>query len=72
MRLWLGFAFAVVGAITAVTVYQFVHDSNERVISERSTELLRDAGFASVRGLERAGPAPIAFVIGHSLFVYDQ
>src|SRR5205085_3216114 len=39
MRLWLGFAFALVGAITAVTVYRFVHDSNEKVISERSTEL---------------------------------
>jgi two-component system sensor histidine kinase ResE len=39
MRLWLGFAFALVGAITAVTVYRFVHDSNETVISERSTEL---------------------------------
>jgi tRNA A58 N-methylase Trm61 len=32
--------------------------------AERSTELLRDAGFAPVRDLERAGPAPIAFVIG--------
>jgi protein-L-isoaspartate O-methyltransferase len=32
--------------------------------AERSIELLRDAGFASVRDLERAGPAPIAFVIG--------
>ena len=39
MRLWLGFAFALVGAITAVTVYRFVHDSNETVISQRSTEL---------------------------------
>jgi two-component system, OmpR family, sensor histidine kinase ResE len=39
MRFWLGAAFALVGAITAVTVYQFVHDSNENVISERSTEL---------------------------------
>jgi SAM-dependent methyltransferase len=32
--------------------------------AKRSTELLRGAGFASVRDLERAGPAPIAFVIG--------
>ncbi len=32
--------------------------------SKRSAELLRSAGFASVRDLERAGPAPIAFVIG--------
>ncbi len=39
MRLWLGAAFALVGAITAVTVYRFVHDSNETVISQRSTEL---------------------------------
>lgn len=39
MRLWLGAAFALVGAITAVTVYLFVHDSNQRVISERSKEL---------------------------------
>jgi signal transduction histidine kinase/HAMP domain-containing protein len=39
MRLWLGAAFAVVGVITAATVYRFVHDSNESVISERSTEL---------------------------------
>ncbi len=39
MRLWLGAAFAIVGAIAALTVYQFVHDSNEDVISERSTEL---------------------------------
>ena len=39
MRLWLGFAFALVGAITAGTVYRFVHDSNETVISQRSTEL---------------------------------
>jgi two-component system sensor histidine kinase ResE len=39
MRLWLGAAFALVGAITAVTVYRFVQDSNETVISQRSTEL---------------------------------
>jgi signal transduction histidine kinase/HAMP domain-containing protein len=39
MRLWLGAAFALVGAITALTVYRFVHDSNETVISQRSTEL---------------------------------
>jgi signal transduction histidine kinase/HAMP domain-containing protein len=39
MRIWLGAVFALVGAITAVTVYQFVHDSNESVISERSNEL---------------------------------
>jgi two-component system, OmpR family, sensor histidine kinase ResE len=39
MRLWLGAAFAVVGVITAATVYQFVHDSNESVLSKRSTEL---------------------------------
>jgi signal transduction histidine kinase/HAMP domain-containing protein len=32
-------AFAIVGAIAALTVYQFVHDSNEDVISQRSTEL---------------------------------
>ncbi len=39
MRLWLGAAFALVGAITAVTVYLFVHDSNETVLKERSKEL---------------------------------
>jgi signal transduction histidine kinase len=39
MRLWLGAAFALVGAITALTVYRFVHDSNEDVVSQRSTEL---------------------------------
>jgi signal transduction histidine kinase/HAMP domain-containing protein len=39
MRLWLGAAFALVGVITAVTVYAFVHDSNESVISQRSSEL---------------------------------
>jgi signal transduction histidine kinase/HAMP domain-containing protein len=39
MRLWLGATFAVVGVITAATVYQFVHDSNESVLSKRSTEL---------------------------------
>jgi len=39
MRLWLGAAFALVGAITAVTVYQFVRNSNESVLSERSTEI---------------------------------
>jgi len=39
MRLWLGAAFALVGAITAVTVYQFVRNSNEKVVSQRSTEL---------------------------------
>lgn len=39
MRLWLGAAFAIVGAIAALTVFQFVHNSNEEVISERSTEL---------------------------------
>jgi signal transduction histidine kinase/HAMP domain-containing protein len=39
MRLWLGAAFALVGAITAATVYLFVHDSNEKVVSQRSTEL---------------------------------
>jgi signal transduction histidine kinase len=39
MRLWLGAAFAVVGAITALTVYRFVQDSNESVVSQRSTEL---------------------------------
>lgn len=39
MRLWLGAVFALVGAITAVTVYLFVQDSNERTLAERSTEL---------------------------------
>jgi len=39
MRLWLRGAFALVGAITAVTVYQFVRNSNEKVVSQRSTEL---------------------------------
>jgi two-component system sensor histidine kinase ResE len=39
MRLWLGAAFALVGVITAVTVYLFVHDSNETVLKERSKEL---------------------------------
>lgn len=39
MRLWLGAAFALVGAIAALTVYQFVHDSNEKVLSERATAL---------------------------------
>ena len=39
MRLWLGAAFALVGVTTAATVYGFVHDSNESVISERSSEL---------------------------------
>ena len=39
MRVWLGAAFAVVGAITAVTVYLFVHDSNQKSVSQRSTEL---------------------------------
>jgi signal transduction histidine kinase/HAMP domain-containing protein len=39
MRLWLGAAFALVGVITAATVYAFVHDSNESVISQRSSEL---------------------------------
>ena len=39
MRLWLGATFAIVGAIAALTVYQFVHDSNEEVLSQRSTEL---------------------------------
>jgi signal transduction histidine kinase len=39
MRLWLGAAFALVGAITAVTVYLFVHDSNDTVLSQRSEEL---------------------------------
>ncbi len=39
MRLWLGAAFALVGAITAVTVYLFVHDSNQKVVTQRSNEL---------------------------------
>ncbi|MGH2981346.1 MAG: hypothetical protein ACRDKV_04800, partial [Solirubrobacterales bacterium] len=39
MRLWLGAGFAVVGAITAITVYLFVHESNESVLGERATEL---------------------------------
>jgi signal transduction histidine kinase/HAMP domain-containing protein len=39
MRLWLGAAFALVGAITAGTVYIFVHDSNQKVVSQRSNEL---------------------------------
>ena len=39
MRLWLGAAFALVGAITAVTVYQFVRNSNESILQERSTEI---------------------------------
>jgi signal transduction histidine kinase len=39
MRLWLGAAFALVGAITAVTVYQFVRNSNESVLTERATEI---------------------------------
>jgi two-component system, OmpR family, sensor histidine kinase ResE len=39
MRLWLGAAFALVGAITAVFVYQVVYGSTEDVISERSAEL---------------------------------
>jgi two-component system, OmpR family, sensor histidine kinase VicK len=39
MRLWLGAAFAGVGLITAASVYLFVSDSTERVLSDRSTEL---------------------------------
>jgi signal transduction histidine kinase len=39
MRLWLGAAFAAVGVITAGTVFRFVDDSSEKVISDRSTEL---------------------------------
>jgi signal transduction histidine kinase len=39
MRLWLGAAFAAVGVITAASVYLFVSDSSERVLSDRSTEL---------------------------------
>ncbi|MEK6278353.1 MAG: ATP-binding protein [Actinomycetota bacterium] len=39
MRLWLGAAFAAVGVITAGTVFRFVNDSSEKVISDRSTEL---------------------------------
>jgi two-component system sensor histidine kinase VicK len=39
MRLWLGAAFAAVGVITAATVYLFVSDSSERVLSERTTDL---------------------------------
>jgi signal transduction histidine kinase len=39
MRVWLGAAFAVVGAIAALTVYQFVHDSNQKSVTQRSTEL---------------------------------
>ena len=39
MRLWLGAVFALVGALTAVTVYQFVRNSNEAVLTERSTEI---------------------------------
>jgi two-component system sensor histidine kinase VicK len=39
MRLWLAAAFAAVGVITAATVYLFVSDSSERVLSDRTTEL---------------------------------
>jgi two-component system sensor histidine kinase VicK len=39
MRLWLGAAFAAVGVITAATVYLFVSDSSERVLSDRTTDL---------------------------------
>jgi two-component system, OmpR family, sensor histidine kinase ResE len=39
MRLWLGAVFALVGVITAGTVYLFVRDSTEQVVSERSNEL---------------------------------
>jgi two-component system sensor histidine kinase VicK len=39
MRLWLGAAFAAVGVITAGTVFRFVNDSSEKVVSDRSTEL---------------------------------
>src|SRR3954463_6034460 len=39
MRLWLPAAFAAVGVVTAATVYLFVSDSSERVLSDRTTEL---------------------------------
>jgi two-component system sensor histidine kinase ResE len=38
MRLWLGAAFALVGVITAGTVYFFVRDSTEDEVSQGSTE----------------------------------
>ena len=57
MRLWLGAVFALVGAITAVTVFQFVQDSNESVISERSAEL---AVGRTVSLADRLGSAPNA------------
>jgi signal transduction histidine kinase len=39
MRIWLGAAFAAVGVVTAASVYLFVSDSSEHVLSDRSTEL---------------------------------
>jgi signal transduction histidine kinase len=54
MRLWLGAVFALVGVITAGTVYLFVRDSNEGVTSERSTEL---AAGRTVRLADQLGDA---------------
>src|SRR6186997_1803089 len=39
MRLWLGVAFAVVGLITAASVYLLVRDSSGRTLSDSSAEL---------------------------------
>jgi len=39
MRLWLGSAFAAVGVITAASVYLYVSNSSERVLSDRTTDL---------------------------------
>jgi signal transduction histidine kinase len=64
MRLWLGAAFAAVGVITAASVYLFVSDSSERVLSDRSTELAagRTAGVADRLG--DAGKDPEEVIAG--------
>jgi signal transduction histidine kinase len=54
MRLWLGAAFAAVGLVTAATVYLFVSDSSERVLSDRSTEI---ALGRTIRVADRVGDA---------------
>ena len=54
MRLWLGAAFAAVGLVTAATVYFFVGDSSERVLSDRSNEI---ALGRTIRLADRVGDA---------------
>ena len=53
----------------ATTALRNIRGGGSTLDAERSAELLRGAGYTSVRDLERAGPAPIAFVIAQKAMI---